>query len=155
MTFTADVRGQTATEANTLRYTWFLDGFILCEALPAPGVCTWADPVAGHHSIQVIVESPVTGRRASNALGLDVLKGEPTPDESQEAGFSIGSLSCSSGITSDDTLSCNVTFDRTSDKADKLTVVWQVDGYTASTRDHQETAALSSAWINPPPGITR
>jgi len=151
VTFTADVRGQTATEANTLRYTWFLDGIILCEVLPAPGVCTWADPAAGHHSIQVIVESPVTGRRASNALGLDVLKGEATPDVSKEAGFSIGSLSCSSGITSDDTLSCNVTFDRTSDEADKLTVVWQVDGYTASTQTTGDSGAFFSM-DKPAPG---
>ena len=71
--------------------------------------------------------------------------------DAETAGFSISSVGCNSGITSDEVLACSAAFQRTRDDVGTLVVVWRIDGMVAS-----ETAAAGavSGWAldRPAPG---
>ena len=71
--------------------------------------------------------------------------------DAETAGFSISSVGCNSGITSDEVLACSAAFQRTRDDVGTLAVVWRIDGMVAS-----ETAAAGavSGWAldRPAPG---
>lgn len=151
--FTADIYGQTPAEVNTFTYTWNLDGKTICQLNRAPGECAWMKPTIGQHAIQVVIDSKTSKRAASNAIGFEVIehREEGVEDPNVIAGFIINYLSCSSGITSDDTLSCMVAFQRTNPDIKELTLVWKVNGYTAATQTRTDNGSVF-AMDKPAPG---
>ena len=151
--FSADIYGQTPAEVNTFTYTWYLDGQIICQETHAPGLCAWLKPTAGNHAVQVTITSSASKRKASNGIGFVVLehREESRDDPNIDAGFIINMLSCTSGITSDDTLSCTLAFQRTDPNVKELAVVWNLDGYTAASMTRTDNGAVF-ALDKPAPG---
>jgi hypothetical protein len=121
VTFTPRVEGAKANE--TLNYRWLLDGQVLCET----EMCAWREALEGEHIVELEVRGE--GERMAVEQGLfDVV----TLVDENEAGFRIVGLGCNSGVSSDETLVCNLGLER-DEGVGPFNVTWLIDGQVAST----------------------
>jgi hypothetical protein len=154
-----------AHEGETFEYRWYLD-YAFVEATDGPA-WTWGTAEEGTHDIGVQVTGE--GRVDEADLTLEVGEEEKEKEEAEDthdleapiavpevvddpqAGFHIAFLSCSDGISSDETLACSAGFEREQAGIGALSVVWLIDGAAAGT---ESAAGNSASWAldQPAPG---
>jgi len=127
--FRAQVSGEAADEA--LSYTWYVDG----EMVGSDETAQWSATV-GEHEVSLKVQSTLAEERgaiASSGFVVASPLATENADPAADAGWSMGTLACSEGITSDDTLTCTATWSRDQDSdLGALAVQWYIDGVLAS-----------------------
>jgi hypothetical protein len=142
VTCTAKVTGLHVGEEPL--FDWYLDGG--SQQSGESATWTWASAESGTHDIGV--QAVGIGRSVDADLALVV--GGGLVDEAT-AGFHFVSLSCNSGISSDDTLNCAALFERDREDVGPLAVAWQIDSAPAAS---EVVAGGSSGWslAEPAPG---
>jgi hypothetical protein len=140
----AHVEGQFPKEE--LFYNWFLNGDLMCETES----CS-LDPLEGSHTVQLDVYG--SGDRIATDIRTFTVApaADAVADAGDAAGFAITDLSCSDGISSDETLACTAQFERLQGGIGSLNVIWVIDGVTASSAS---TDGDSASWSldQPAPG---
>ncbi|MBN1814243.1 MAG: hypothetical protein JXA14_20560 [Anaerolineae bacterium] len=140
----AHVEGQFPKEK--LHYNWFLDGNLVCEAESCP-----LDPLEGSRTVQLDVYGE-GDRIATDIRSFTVAPdADAVADAGNAAGFVITDLTCSDGITSDETLVCTAQFERVQGGIGSLNVIWVIDGATAASASADGNSA-SWSLDQPAPG---
>jgi len=101
-------------------FDWYLDG----GSQQSGEAATWTWPSAESGTHDIGVQAIGEGRSSDADLSLVVGGG---PVDEATAGFHITSLGCNSGVSSDDTLQCSVTFERDRDDVGPLLVTFLVE----------------------------
>ncbi len=148
VTFSPEVQGNDASEG--LRYAWHLDG----EALGTEQAAQWT-ATPGEHVVTLQIQSAdAPERTAAASLGFVVAAPPPISDADTAVGasFAMGSLTCTDGVTSDDTLTCSASWSRDEESGlGALLVQWYVDGAPASQENSVGQSATFSL-AQPAPG---
>lgn len=129
---------------ESLIYDWYLDGGSVLSG--SASTWTWGESTGGGH--EVLVDVRGEGRSATATLALEVAGG--MVDE-ETAGFSIGSLGCNSGISSDEVLGCSASIARTRSDVGGLSATWSLNGQAVSA-DMVQGSATGWSVDRPPPG---
>ena len=133
-----------AHPGEDLQYDWYVGG----AGVQSGAGATWGSGPLEEGSLDIQVDVFGEAHSATATMVLVVAGGVV---DAETAGFSISSVGCNSGITSDEVLACSAAFQRTREDVGTLVVVWRIDGMVAS-----ETAAAGavSGWAldRPAPG---
>ncbi len=129
---------------ETLRVDWYLDG----SSVQSGSSLTWQWDSATEGEHALLVDVTGEGRSVTVTTGFEAVGGEVSDEE---AGFSITSLGCNSGISSDEVLVCSATVSREREDVGALAVTWRVGGRTAFA---ESITGATSAWSldRPAPG---